>query len=640
MFHVKIKNILLEHNKRKKHKLIMTTRSKLRTGEPDDRKTFGRGKFVNCCVTLSGPEWTIKKEIVTPEQIPLAISQLNTQVNTKLKDGGGDHNDGGDHHDGVVVTLPPCTDLKVKYKITVDRRGDYKVCVFALLKLKVNKDSDCDFSVKVLVQTAEEPPAYYVLGIIPFKRHLSKGLNCIELCKCFNVDSATFASIAGKPIQFKLLSNDCITFSEDEECECEIIVPETPTDSTTPDTVWVTDEVETELDELEGPIDCGDGKFPGFPAQVGPDTDLPYSFCYCRRFKGPNCDCEGFPKTIIDKVKLSTSDEVDGCIVDKDEAKLKVKCCEFELKITPPKVDCDTSWCICKDADVLKDDNHEDKTCIKYTVTLSKNDTPPSVTNGSFIVKGCDGIELQYHATVIVKVGIIQLVSQNILGTTNVPVKLEDVSIIIDVISEHLCKEGLQVCVIITFNSGTLCVETGNIEQDDTAPLRCRCLEECVDIPCCDDDKIKFCEQFHFKPPLPSHCKPTLELCDQHDPLTPEEQVVKGLIDKFYAEGLTNKQCEELSEDLLKQDEIKLCYILCIPDDCCTKYGKICVVNKATVSNDPCDGNDWYKCDRSFENTSSTSTVIKCRVCEDMAIKSAAAKPAPSKRYATIIKRR
>ncbi len=570
----------------------------------ENKITFAIGRFVNCCATLSGQEWCIEKEIVRPKDHP------------------------------IKVTIPPCTDVKVKYQITVDRKGDLKLCVFTLLKLKVSKDTECNFKIKVVVVLNN---SNHHLGEIIVKSNLHKGLNCLELCKCFDVSLSDFEEIVGRNIRFLLESNDCIKFKEGDACECELTVPETPTDTTTPSVVFIKDEVNP--DNLKGPKDCGDGSFPanGFPIEVDSDAiAFPYTFCYCRTFKGTECDCRDFPKKITDTAKLCTDAE-GGCVIDKDSAKLIIKCCDLKLKIRPPKVECDISWCICKEAEVLHRKDDKDKTCIKYTVTLTKNDGGAKIKNGFFLVKGCEDFELINNATITV-VGGGSNFSEEVEIENNKKLKFSEVDGLVDELITLINKD-VKVCITVSYRHRIFEVSTGELTIDD-GPLCKKCLHDCVDIPKCDDDKIKFCEQFSFKPYLGSKCYPTLDLCDPPGNTPEEIAVVTALIAAFNG-NLTEQACVDLPKELTDRDDIELCYVLCIPDNCCNKHGKLCIVNKATVCNDPCDNNDWDKCERSFENSSSTSTVIKCKVCEGPIQSRQVAKPQVQnkKRYATIIKR-
>ncbi len=290
----------------------------LKNGEPP-KKHKAVARFVDCCALLSGPDWKIDKKILVPA------------------DGSDKPGETRKH----CVTVPPCTDVKAKYKIIVCREGGYKLCILALLKLKVHGDKpvECDVTVSVFLD------GILIGTIVIPKDVVNQDPSCIKLCKCFDI----LKEDLGKKITFEV-SSPCLDFKVDEDCSCELFVPATPTDHTTPDVVCVRD---FDVSDCKNTKHCGKGcdldkpKYGVIKLDFENKTPPEYWKEDLKKFiievedtiENPCKKCKG--TKVKNLVRLETED---GCLLDCASTRLRINCCFEKVKIVPPVVKCNDRW--------------------------------------------------------------------------------------------------------------------------------------------------------------------------------------------------------------------------------------------------------------------------------------------------------
>lgn len=536
----------------------MLSKRNLKTTEP----CKVRARFVNCCASLSGPKWKVDKTF--------CVYNCDTQQEEeKTKDS---------------ITVPPCTAVQVRYTVKVTREGKYKLCIFTLLKLWSDKTQTCEFIIEVKINGV-------IIGTVPIQVDLDKDhLVCKEICECFEINAPPTETLTFN------ITGDC-ELEYQPECSCSIDTP-LPLDPTTPDCVHVVDTVYLGDDEytLASAVICDTTEAFSFT-----DACADTNFTYCRIF--PSVEECGEDRCFRNVVKLTNDD---GCILDKASADLTIKCCPLELKVFPPKVICDINWCICKDAQVITEGPPEHPTkCIQYTVSLNKSEHGVTVVGGGFILKGCDDKfnDHLYDGDVAITDGPANNGEFNLntfVTWSDVPIDLTQ-------------QLGEELCVRVELFHYTYNLCTGESTKDETTDT-CGNYKECVIIPKCEQ-KLTFCEKFTFSD---LDCGPSqliLSNCVDVDAYPTEYGWVQALITKFSSNPLTTEQCVSLVGLPDTQQDIVLCYKLCIPEECCNDHGKICVTNHAKIRSDPCDGNDLDACAHAFENTASTSTIVPCKLC-------------------------
>lgn len=296
-----------------KSRIISVANSPLNNGVP---KVLSHIRYVNCCATLSPPEWTLLKRIL---------------VNDEKKE-------------EVDIVIPPCTDVETTYEVCVNRDGGTRVCV--LFDIRFNSSfngGDTIYTFHISV-TGSQGNDDVVLLKCETTSKINKGLNIVHFCCCEDVDTTLLQSIVTDidgNIKLTLDDltvnpNDINLIHDDETCSCLITVNILGTNPSSPPEINLTETLkcnQTLFDPSE--------PFAEFVTE-------PAKYEYTHIYTSDLCD-DICGKTITNTVIAKTDNE---CFITADKAKLKVECCELKLETTPPKVSCQDRWFVCKEAKV------------------------------------------------------------------------------------------------------------------------------------------------------------------------------------------------------------------------------------------------------------------------------------------------